>query len=405
MTGSLSYLKSSWLRLACVLAVAFLFPFFSLSPVQAQDRAAGAVSKFDRNGDGKVSRKEWKKPGGAFKKIDGNGDGSLTVEEFRAFFGGGAPKSPARKEGSSQKPVAEKQETKPAQKTGKLPKLYFVDAHSQMAAGLDPEIIIPLMDKAGVWHTILSARNDRSPEDVAEFAAQHPKRITGAVRSKGRGFNANKPKFKTLLENQLSQPAFKAMAEAILYHAKKGNKAPEISVAIDSPQSKMLLQAAKKRGWPYIAHYEFAGAGWSKDKLMEQFEDTARNNPEHPFALIHMGQLGAKDAKRLIEGHPNVYFITSHSNPVNNAKHHKIPWANLFDGARFKQEWLDLFIAHPDRFILAFDNVFPDFWGAFYLDQVAVWRKAMAHIPPDVAAAIAHGNAERLWKLPVPPKR
>jgi hypothetical protein len=27
------------------------------------------------------------------------------------------------------------------------------------------------------------------------------------------------------------------------------------------------------------------------------------------------------------------------------------------------------------------------------------WRKAMADLPDDVAHAIAHGNAERLWRI------
>ena len=59
-----------------------------------------------------------------------------------------------------------------------------------------------------------------------------------------------------------------------------------------------------------------------------------------------------------------------------------------------------LVIKHPERFILAFDNVLEDHWSDYYLEQVAVWRKALADLPPDVAHALAHRNAERLWHLP-----
>ena len=120
-----------------------------------------------------------------------------------------------------------------------LPDLYFVDAHSQMPKGLDPDKIIPLMDQAGVRHTILSARNDRPPQDVADFASQHPNHITAAVRSKGRAFNDNTPKFANLITKQMVMPAFKAMGEVLLFHAQKGKKAPKIDVAPDSPQAQM----------------------------------------------------------------------------------------------------------------------------------------------------------------------
>jgi len=280
-----------------------------------------------------------------------------------------------------------------------MPELYFVDAHSQMPRGLDTDKIIPLMDKAGVWRTILSARNDRPPQDVADFAAAHPDRITAAVRSKGKAFNKNAPKFKKLIEQQVSQPIYQAMAEAILFHAQKGKKAPKIDVAIDSPQSQFLLDIALKKKWPFIAHYEFRASGWDKSDYMEAFEATLKAHPAHPFVLIHMGQLDVDDAQRLIAAHPNVYFMMSHSNTVSVAKSPGQPWSNLFEGDRIAPKWAALMTAHPKRFILAFDNVWPEFWGRFYLDQAALWRKALADLPPAAAHALAHGNAERLWNL------
>jgi len=281
-----------------------------------------------------------------------------------------------------------------------LPDLYFVDAHSQMPKGLDPDKIIPLMDQAGVRHTILSARNDRPPQDVADFASQHPNHITAAVRSKGRAFNDNTPKFANLITKQMVMPAFKAMGEVLLFHAQKGKKAPKIDVAPDSPQAQMLLDIALEKKWPFIAHYEFAALGWEKPTYMDQFEAMVKAHPGHPFVLIHMGQLDVDDVQRLIGAHPNVYFMMSHSNTVSVAKSPGQPWINLFDGQRLAPKWTAVMNAHPDRFILAFDNVWPEFWGDFYLKQAALWRKALSELTSDVAHALAHGNAERLWNLP-----
>ena len=56
-------------------------------------------------------------------------------------------------------------------------------------------------------------------------------------------------------------------------------------------------------------------------------------------------------------------------------------------------------MAHPDRFVFALDNVWPEHWEEFYLEQMKYWRNALADLPADVAHAIAHGNAERLWKF------
>ncbi|MCF8179080.1 MAG: amidohydrolase [Sulfuritalea sp.] len=280
-----------------------------------------------------------------------------------------------------------------------MPELYFVDAHSQLPGGLDPGEIIPLMNQAGVWRTILSARNDRDPEDVEKFTAEHPDRITAAVRSKGRSFIKNSPEFKSLVSRQMSQPVYKAMAEVLLFHAQKGKKAPRIEVGIDSPQVRQLLDITIAKKWPFIAHYEFKAAGSDTSRFMKEFEATLRAHPTHPFVLIHMGQLDAAEARRLIAAHGNVNFLMSHSNPVTRAENPGQPWANLFAGDQLSREWLEVILANPERFMLAFDNVWPEHWGRLYLDQAELWRKSLSSLPPAVAHAIAHGNAERLWGL------
>jgi hypothetical protein len=91
--------------------------------------------------------------------------------------------------------------------------------------------------------------------------------------------------------------------------------------------------------------------------------------------------------------------MVSHSNTVTVSQSNQ-PWVNLFAGEELKPAWKDLIIQHPDRFVLNFDNVFEEHWGPYYLEQVALWRKTLQQLPADVAHAIAHGNAERLWHLP-----
>ena len=57
-------------------------------------------------------------------------------------------------------------------------------------------------------------------------------------------------------------------------------------------------------------------------------------------------------------------------------------------------------VRHPGQFVLGFDHVWAKHWEKYYLPQVRLWRSALAALPDEVAHAVAHGNAERLWNLP-----
>lgn len=276
----------------------------------------------------------------------------------------------------------------------------IIDAHSQVDHNVDLAMVIELMNQAGVARTILSARGRIKPTEIASFAARHPDRITAAVRTKGWPYVRNEPKYYRQLKKQLAMPEFRAMAEVILWHAKKGNKAPEWLVSINAEQAQAAFQAALVRRWPFIAHYEFAAAGPARSKLMAEFEAAMTAHTRQPFVLIHLGQLPAAEAQRLISSHGNVYFMVSHSNSVS-VRHSRQPWVNMFEHDRLAPQWKALIIRHPDRFVLNFDNVFAEHWGEFYLEQVKLWRGALNDLPVEVAHAVAHGNAERLWRLPV----
>ena len=275
----------------------------------------------------------------------------------------------------------------------------IIDAHSQVDHKVDLKDVIPLMDKGGVSRVILSPRSKLRRKAFMAFASRHPDRITPAVRTKSGIYRRNHPKYYRRLKKQLAMPQFGAMAEVILWHAQKGDKAPEVVIRIGEPQVQAALRAALERKWPFITHIEFAAAEFDRDEFMADLEGLMRRYPKHPFALIHMGQLEAGEAGRLIAAHPNVHFLTSHANTVS-VDASRQPWVNMFTGDQLAPAWKKLIVRHPDRFIMAFDNVWADDWGDFYLEQIALWRKALADLPPAVAKALAHGNAERLWRLP-----
>ena len=279
-------------------------------------------------------------------------------------------------------------------------KLYFIDAHSQLDQSIDdPELVIQRMNEAGVYRTILAARAQRQPEDITDFADRYPQRIVPAVRTKSGAYNNNNPKFYKKMNKQLRDGRFKAMAEILLYHAQKGDKAPEVLVYPDDPRVQFALQAARENHWPFVIHIEFASLrGEQRQLFMQGMKTLLAENPQHPIVLNHLGQLRASELAPLLEEYSNLHVLTAHTNPVI-INHSNQPWSNMFDGKTLSPEWKALVLRHPKQFVFALDNVWARHWREFYLEQMAYWQSALADLPSDVAHAVAHGNAERLWHL------
>ena len=289
--------------------------------------------------------------------------------------------------------------------------LVFIDAHSQDDQYIELNEIIGLMDKAGVARTVLALRSKRTPDELVAFANRYPDRITPAIRSKGKKYYKNKlKKYRRFLDRQLNMPEFGAMAEVIIWHAEKW-KAPtgkikpaKVVIPLDDIRVQDTLAICLEKNWPFTLHIEFAAAGKERHEFMAAFERMLCQHPKHPFVLIHMGQLQAPEVKRLISTHNNIYFIASKSNPIHGSMPNGESIVNLFDGSTFAPEWETLIVEHPDRFIFGIDNTWAKDWRQKYVREVRLWRKALQGLPVDVANAVSHLNAERLWRLPVAKK-
>ena len=277
--------------------------------------------------------------------------------------------------------------------------LYFIDAHSQVDHKVIPlQKVVSLMKQGGVSHTILSARGKLKGKDLQRFAAQYPDQISLAIRSKGKPYNSGSPKYYKMLQDQVSSGKYIAMAELLLYHAKKGNKAGEYIIYPEDKRVISALNCAIEKNWPFVVHIEFAALNGKGQSFMVSLERMLVQNPSHPFVITHMGQLKVEECQRLIESYKNIHFHTGWSNPaaVNSSKQ---PWVNIFEGQHLAAEWRKLFVQYPERFIFALDNVFSEHWSSLYVEQMIYWKQALKDLPVEVAHLIAHGNAERLWHI------
>lgn len=129
------------------------------------------------------------------------------------------------------------------------------------------------MDQSGVACTILSSgvtstRGIVTPEELVSFASNYPGRIIPAVRTKVRGYED----YYEFLKKQTNMRQYGAMAEFLMYHSRKGDRAPEIVVYPDDKRVQTALKYALDNKWPFVVHIEFAAVGCPRDEFMTKLK-------------------------------------------------------------------------------------------------------------------------------------
>ena len=69
---------------------------------------------------------------------------------------------------------------------------------------------------------------------------------------------------------------------------------------------------------------------------------------------------------------------------------------DVTEDGKLAPAWRELFVAHPDRFVVGSDTWVNERW-ARYREIIAHYRGWLVQLPPDVASRIAYGNGERLF--------
>ncbi len=276
---------------------------------------------------------------------------------------------------------------------------YIIDAHSQLDAGMSFSRIVGLMDQVGVKTTLLSlsaqARGSL-PIEVVKAANQYPGRFIPAIDSKA----VNATVSMRRVEAQIASGKYQAVGEVLIFHeAKPAAHAERFTYRFDTPFIAKTLDYAFANHWPAIVHIEFTAMTGTEKPIYQNVLETELNaHPDNAFALNNLGQLTPDLAGTLLARHKNLYLLTSTTTPDAIGRT-QYGWTDMFQGSVLSPAWKQLVEQYPDRFLLAFDNVTAKRWEQSYVPDVRIWRQALGDLPPDVARAMAHGNAEHLWHL------
>lgn len=179
---------------------------------------------------------------------------------------------------------------------------------------------------------------------------------------------------------------------------KRGELHRDVDVPLDGPVGHKLFALGEELGIPFQLHYEV------EDTLLAPLESMLQKFPKAKVIWCHIAQVRYAErassyspayVEGLIKRFPNLYFDTAFGDansvyPLSRQRHARV-WGT-FGGLR--DDWANLFVAHPERFLSALDL------GGDRMDQIAEkdrdHRDFLRRLPKDVQHQIAYRSA---WSL------
>lgn len=324
------------------------------------------------------------------------------------------------------------------------PRVPMVDVHTHFQSGgrsqnfsAALQTALGKMDELGIRRTVLmppplvsETPNYYDIEHLRFAADQHPGRV--AIMG-GSSLNvmihstpvaevtdAVKVRFKARFEAIVAQGAV-GVGEMGIHHVSipaMGSQHAYESVPADHPLYLLLADLAAERGLPIDLHMDLVPEAMplpaalranplNPDTLAENAEAFKRlltHNPQARFIWSHVGfepllTRHPQRVKQWLQTYPNLFM----SFRVN--KGHPSPASAMTPEGGLKPAWLELIQAFPDRFMIGSD-AFYDAGGVARgsgdpgQDTGLRWLRALVDaLPPEVARAVGHANAERVYRL------
>lgn len=229
--------------------------------------------------------------------------------------------------------------------------------------------VLALFDQAGVPRAFVSS----TPDDGTLMLWQRaPDRIVPSLRMyRANADQATWTRDASLLgdiqDRLQSGVPFRGIGEFHLFTGQSENVMPR-AIAEIGANGNLILHA-------------HAGA-WALEELLAI-------RPDISVVWAHAGlSEPPSTVERVVANHPNVWVELALRTDVA-------------PGGRLDPVWASLFERYPDRFMIGTDTWIPSQWTRLpaLMDNVRVWLR---QLPPELASAIAYGNAERLLAPVIP---
>lgn len=242
----------------------------------------------------------------------------------------------------------------------------IVDAHLHYSrnswSAYSPEAILGILDAAGVKRAFVSSTPDDGTLQLYRLAPSRIVPVLRPYRAEGDlGRWHTDPTVVAYLEERLILAVHRGIGEFHLYGAD----------AL-SPVVRQVMDLAAGHGLFVHCHCD-----------AEAIDALAGLRSDVPVLWAHAGMSSdAATVGRLVDAWPHLHVELALR-------------ADVAPAGRLDPAWSALFLRHPGRFMLGTDTWVPSRWTDLPGVQAAA-RTWLAQPPPDVAAGIASGNAERL---------
>jgi hypothetical protein len=401
-----------------------------LSLLFATNLEAAPFDRMDSNGDGMLSRREFRGPPPAFGRLDRNKDGLISENEAR---------------GTRLLPGRRHRQQKPAPKISYNTK--FIDTHNHLMpftsrGGLDffgafknsNNLFKGVGGQLNLLMPPPQLTNQRGRYDASELlkiSKNYPEMVRvlaggGSLNSmihqaykRGSVSAALKEKFRKKAMSWLSLGAV-GFGEMTAEHLSFNSHHPYLSAPANHPLFLILSDVAAKYGVPIDFHMEAIPSNMKLPGLFESppnpptlkanipaFESLLSHNRRTKIVWVHLGwdstgKRGPEHTRKMLKKHSNLYM--SIRLPTKMHLRHTPKSSRIFDSkSTIKPEWKEVFLEFPGRFVMGSDEFFVTPYGARprhgSTGSTTGSAKFLSQLPVVVAKAIAMDNPIKLYKL------
>ena len=412
----------------------FIYPVFVCIAFIACTTSLMAQTPFermDRNGDGRLSRSEFRGPPPAFGRLDRNNDGYITDREAAG----------TRLSGSMD-PARRVQSRSPAKESA----LIYVDTHNHLvgrrAMGQynlerSARIALESMDATGVKLNLLMPMPQTVNqnlqfyfEDLLPIVEMYPNRfaalggggslnvmIQQAVRE-GHVTTTMEKKFDARA-SELARKGAVGFGEMTAEHFSMKGDHPYEKAPPDHPLFLRLADLAAEYDLPVDIHMEAISEEMPMPSRFQSppnprilkpniaaFGRLLAHNRKAKIIWVHLGwdNTGKRTialTRRLLAENPNLYVSIRIASGMQKRKVVK-PTFPLDKDGRLKQEWLELFQEFPDRFVIGSDEIIKPANNHPSAGSIRSTVGILEQLPLNLKSQIGHENAYLLYKESTP---